>query len=197
MLNIIWLVMLFSGISFAAWHQRIEVVSQAAITAAQTAVTLSFQLLGIMCLWSGLIRIAEQSGLVNVLLRIVSPAISWLFPSIRQHRTALGAVVLTVCGNLLGLGNASTPLGIKAMQELQKLNPRQEVATPAMCTFMAFCTAGVTLVPITIIALRSAAGSVSPSSLISLTWMASFCALVSALLVDFICRKSRLWERRR
>lgn len=188
MINVVWLVLIAGGILFAAINGKIEVVTQAAIGGAESAVALSFKLIGVMCLWLGIMRIAEKAGIIKIISIILGPVIRFLFPSIPANHPAMGSIVMTISANMMGLGNAATPLGIKAMQELQKLNRGSETASEAMCTLLALCTTGFTLIPATIIALRSAAGSVNPTEIVGTTILVSFTATVMAITVDWICR---------
>jgi spore maturation protein A len=196
MINMIWLVMMASGIFYAGIAGKIEIVTQAAISAAENAVSLSFKLIGIMCLWLGMMKIADKSGLIRLVSRAIGPVIRFLFPSVPVNHPAMGAIIMTISANMMGLGNAATPLGIKAMQELQKLNHNSERASEAMCTLLALCTTGFTLIPATVIALRSAAGSVNPAEIVGTTILVSFTATVIAILVDWFCR-TWLYPRRR
>jgi len=184
MINVIWALLMVIGIIYAGLNGRIEMVTQSAISAAEGAVELSFKLIGVMCLWLGIMKIAELSGIVRLFALLLSPLTRFLFPSVPKNHSAMGAIIMTISANMLGLGNAVTPLGIKAMQELQKLNPQKDTASDAMCTLLALCTTGFTLVPATIIALRSAAGSVNPTEIVGATLMVSFMATVTALIVD-------------
>ncbi len=193
MINVIWLLLMASGIIYAGLHGRIEVVTLSAISAAKSAVELTINLIGVMCLWLGIMKIAELSGLIRVLAYILTPIVGFLFPSVPRNHPAMGAIIMTISANMLGLGNAVTPLGIKAMQELQTLNPKKDTATPAMCTLLALCTTGFTLVPATIIALRSAAGSVNPTEIVGPTLVVSLVATIFVLVVDRICRA--VWKR--
>lgn len=197
MINIIWLLLLVTGIGYAGWQGKIEVVTQGAISAAEGAVGLSFKLIGVMCLWLGIMKIAELAGIVRFISRILSPLICFLFPSVPKNHPAMGAIIMTLSANMLGLGNAVTPLGIKAMQELQQLNKDKEKASDAMCTLLALCTAGFTLVPATIIAIRSAAGSVNPTEIVGATLLVSFGATISVIIADRVCRTYYQVRRRR
>ncbi|VBB07970.1 nucleoside recognition [Lucifera butyrica] len=188
MINLIWLLLMSIGILYAAWHGRMELVTQSAIQAAESAVNLVFKLVGIMCLWLGMMKIAEAAGIVRFLSFLLSPVIRFLFPSVPKKHPAMGAILLTLSANLLGLGNAVTPLGIKSMQELQKLNRSKDTASDAMCTLLALCTTGFTLVPATVIALRSAAGSISPAEIVGPTLIVSLTATVCVILADRFCR---------
>ncbi|HHT28067.1 MAG TPA: hypothetical protein GXZ82_12580, partial [Firmicutes bacterium] len=165
MINRIWLAMLVIGVAVAAFREpgNIKTVTTSVVAGGDEAVRLAYSLIGIMAFWSGMMRLAEDAGLVRQLGKLLSPLTRRLFPSVPAGHPALGAIVLSFSANILGVGNAATPLGIKAMQELQKLNPSREEASDAICTFIAICAAGLTLVPGTLIALRAAAGSQDPT----------------------------------
>jgi spore maturation protein A len=188
MINLIWLLLLVTGIIYAGWQGRIEVVTQGAISGAEGAVGLSLKLVGVMCLWLGIMKIAELSGIIRFISRLLSPIICFLFPSVPKNHPAMGAIIMTLSANMLGLGNAVTPLGIKAMQSLQQLNKNGDTASAAMCTLLALCTAGFTLIPATIIAIRSAAGSVNPTEIVGTTLIVSFMATISVIIADRLCR---------
>lgn len=188
MINLIWLFLMVTGILYAGWQGRIEVVTQGAISAAEGAVILSFKLIGVMCLWLGIMKIAELAGIIRFFSRMLSPLICFLFPSVPKKHPAMGAIIMVLSANMLGLGNAVTPLGIKAMQELQSINREKEKASDAMCTLLALCTAGFTLVPATIIAIRSAAGSINPAEIVGATLIVSLGATISVIIADRLCR---------
>lgn len=194
MIHFIWASLLLGGIGYAAVTGRMEIVTLSMMQAAEEAVVLSFHLIGIMCLWLGLMNLAKQAGLVKVVAFLLAPMMRRIFPGVPDGHPAMGAMVMSISANLLGLGNAATPLGIQAMRELQLLNRKKDSATPDMCTFMAICTTGFTLVPSTAIALRSAAGSQNPAEILGVTLLVSFCSLSVALFVDRICR---FFDRRR
>lgn len=188
MINLIWMILIASGIIYAGMNGRIEVVTASAINAAKSAVELSINLIGVMCLWLGIMRIAESSGLIKMISYLLQPLVGLLFPSVPKNHPAMGAIIMTLSANMLGLGNAVTPLGIKAMQQLQTLNPKKDTATAAMCTLLALCTTGFTLVPATIIALRSAAGSVNPTEIVGSTLIVSLFATILVLVIDRLCQ---------
>jgi spore maturation protein A len=196
MINLIWLLLLAGGIIYAGLNGKIGLVTPSAITAAENAVALAIKLTGVMCLWLGMMKIAERAGLIRLMSILVGPFIRRLFPGVPPNHPAMGAIVMTVSANMLGLGNAATPLGIKAMQELQKLSRDRETATPAMCTLLALCTTGVTLVPATVIALRAAAGSADPAETVGATLVVSLAAAGAALTADRICRAVFAGRRR-
>lgn len=188
MINLIWAAFLLTGIIYAALNGKIDIITNSVITAAQSSVTLSFKLIGVMCFWLGLMKIAEKAGIVRFLTKILQPMMKLIFRNIPEDHPAMGSIIMTISANMLGLGNAVTPLGIKAMQEMQTLNSNKEVATPAMCTFLAICTTGFTIVPATVIALRAAAGSVSPAEVVGVTIIVSLFTVVMVLIFDFFCR---------
>lgn len=197
MINFIWGLMIVSGCLYAALNGRIAVVNACIIQAAEQGTTLAFKLLGIMCWWLGLLKVAQAAGLTRLLTKILLPALLPLFSSVPKNHPAMEAVALTVSANLLGLGNAVTPLGLKAMRELQSLNNGGNRATPAMCTFLALCTTGFTIVPSTVIGLRAAAQSQSPEIVVGAIIMTSLLATLAALLLDGCCRLAvRLAGRR-
>ena len=134
-------------------------LTDAALGAAKSAVELCIVLIGLMALWLGMLNVARDAGMVDALARALRPAMRWLFPDVPDGHPAQGAMLMNMSANILGLGNAATPFGLKAMREFQTLNPTRETATNAMATFLAINTSSVTLVPFTIIGLRVAAGS--------------------------------------
>ena len=188
MINVIWLLLLVIGTLYAGAQGRIDIVTQSAISGAEGAVALSLKLIGVMCLWLGIMKIAELAGIIRFISRLLSPIICFLFPSVPKNHPAMGAIIMTLSANLLGLGNAVTPLGIKAMQALQQLNGKKDTASDAMCTLLGLCTAGFTLIPATIIAIRSAAGSQNPTEIVGSTLLVSFLATVSVVIADRACR---------
>ena len=189
MLNGIWAVLFLGGIAVAMATGRTEVVSRAALEAAQDAVTLAVELIGVMALWLGVLRIAEEAGLVGLLAWAFRPILRFLFPSVPSGHPALGAILMNLAANFLGLGNAATPFGLKAMKELQELNPRPQEASEAMCTFLALNTSCITLIPATVIAIRAAAGSADPAEIIAPTVLATAFATVVSVTADQIFRR--------
>ena len=159
-----------------------EKLSKAILESAGSSVELAFSLIGVMTLFLGLMKVAEEGGLLVMIARLIRPLMKWLFPELPPNHPATGAMVLNFSANLMGLGNAATPFGIRAMQELEKLNPCPGTATNAMVLFVAINTAGITLVPTGVIALRAAAGSVNPAGILPTTLFASSCATLFAVL---------------
>lgn len=184
MVNWIWMGMIVISVLFGAINGRMEQVAEAAFGGAQTGVTVCLGLISILVFWMGLMRNAEDAGLVRKLSRIMAPVVRRLFPDVPADHPAMGYILSNMSANLLGLGNAATPMGIKAMQELQTLNPDKTVATPAMCTLLALNTASITLVPTTIIAIRMNFGSLHPADIVAPTLLATILSTGAAILVD-------------
>lgn len=189
MLNFIWLGLILISIAVAAFNGRMEVISQASFEGAKSGLTVCVGLLSVLMFWMGLMKIAEKSGLLHFVSKFLSPVVRFLFPDVPKDHPALGYIISNMSANLLGLGNAATPMGLKAMEELQKLNPNKQVASPAMCTLLAINTASITLIPTTIIAIRMQYGSERPFEIVGTTLMASFIATVVALILDRFYRR--------
>ncbi len=182
MLNYIWIGLLMIGFAFGIVNGRLDDVTKAAMDSSQTAITVCIGLLGVMCLWTGLMKIAEKSGLIRIIGRAVRPVLRFLFPEIPKDHPALGAIVMNLVANFLGLGNAATPLGLKAMKELQSINKDKKTATNAMCMFLVLNTAAIQLIPANIIALRTSEGSKKPAEIIVCIWIASVCATIMGII---------------
>jgi spore maturation protein A len=135
-------------------------------------------LIGIMALWLGVMKVAEDAGLIKIIARALNPITRRLFPEVPADHPAIGSMVMNISANMLGLGNAATPFGLKAMEELDKLNPTKGTATNSMVTFLAINTAGMTLIPATAIAVRAASGSANPAVIIGTSIFGAFCAVV-------------------
>ncbi len=196
MVNYIWMAMMVIGVLVAAINGHVEVVTKAALEGAQVAVKTSLDLIAIITFWLGIMKLAEAAGLVQALARLVQPITRFLFPSVPKEHPAMGAIVMNLSANILGLGNASTPMGLIAMQELQKLNrgnPKE--ATDAMCTFLALNTSCITLIPTTIIGIRLIYGSADPTEIVGTTIFATAMGMTAAICMDRLLRY--LYYRRR
>ncbi len=206
MINVIWFVLLAGGVVMAGfqcfglditaghltWHPSVAPLNnltKSMFQAAKDAVTLSFGLIGIMALWLGLMRIAEESGLVQAFARILRPIMIRLFPDVPEDHPAMGAMVMNIAANVLGLGNAATPLGLKAMQELQKLNPVKDTATNAMVMFLAINTSSVTLIPATTIGILASANSTNPAGIIGPVIVATSISTTVAIITTKMLQK--------
>ena len=189
MLNYIWFGMMLIGVVVGAMTGNIDAVTQAAIDMAKVAVNLAIGLIGIMALWLGIMKIAEESGLIRIIAKGLRPITIRLFPDVPEDHPAIGSVVLNMSANILGLGNAATPLGLKAMEELQELNPSKETATNAMAMFLALNTSSVQLIlPATVVALMGSFSSQIFITTIVATTMSSIAAVVA---VKFLEKRNR------
>jgi spore maturation protein A len=182
MLNYIWFGLMAIAFVVAAFNGTAEAVTKGAVESASSAVQIAIGLIGIMTLWLGMMRVAEAAGLVSLVGRALTPLLRWLFPGVPPGHPAAGAIVLALAANLLGLNNAATPLGIKAMEELQTLNPDKDTATNPMVTFMAVTTSGVQLIPATMIGVLAAAGSSNPTVIIAPTILSTFAGTIAAVI---------------
>ena len=177
----IWTFLVAAAVVAAAAYGRMPELTAAALSSAKDAVSLAIGLAGAMALWLGLVRVAEEAGLVRAVARVARPLMRRLFPEVPPDHPAMGAMIMNVSANVLGLGNAATPFGVKAMQELETLNPRPGTATDAQALFCAINTASVQLIPASVIALRVAAGSRAPGEIIGATIAASLCGAAAAI----------------
>lgn len=190
LVNFIWLFFIAAGFAVAAFQGNVEAVTAAVFDGAKTGVTVCFGLISVLVFWMGIMRIAEDAGILVKLARVLRPVVRVLFPGVPKDHPAVGYIMSNMSANILGLGNAATPMGIKAMQELQKLNPDKEKATPAMCTLLAINTSSITLIPTTMIAIRMNFGSANPAEIVGTTLLATAVATAVAIAADW-------WYRRR
>lgn len=184
MLGKIWFGLIAFGTAYAAVHSGADAVTTGTLNAARLAVETSLGLVGVMCLWLGLLKIAEQAGLVKALSGLLGPVVRRLFPDVPNGHPALASICLNIAANILGMGSAATPIGLKAMQELQELNRDPAEATRPMCTLVVLNTTGFTLVPASVVALRASVGSASPAATVGATMVAAFLATAAGLLLD-------------
>lgn len=161
---------------------KIKAVTKAAIEYADVAVTISLGLIGVMALWLGIMKVGEAAGLLELLTKAMTPITKQLFPDVPPNHPAVGAMIMNMAANMLGLNNAATPLGLKAMEELNKINPKAGTATNAMCTFLVINTAGLTLIPATAIAIRAGLGSADPGIIIGTSIFGAGCATTAGLI---------------
>jgi len=195
MLNYFWVGLILISIIFGAINGKITDVTTAAFDAAAAAVKLALGLIGIMALWLGLMKIAEKSGIIRLLAKVIKPLTRWLFPEIPPDHPAIGSMLMNILANWLGLANAATPLGLKAMQELQDVNPQKDTASNAMVLFMALNTATICFIPATMIALRAASGAENPTEIIAPTILASICATIVAVTVAKFLSKLPMFNK--
>ena len=189
MLNYIWFGLIFISVVVGTITGRIDDVTEAAIAMSKTSVEIAIGLVGIMALWLGTMRIAEESGLIQIIARALRPITIRLFPDVPSDHPAIGSIVLNMAANMLGLGNAATPMGLKAMKELQELNQQKDTATDAMCTFLAINTSSVQIIlPATVVGLMGAASNQIFITTIIATGLSTVAAIVS---VKFLSKMKR------
>ena len=184
MVNVIWVALLLIGLVFAAINGTIKDVNEAMFQGTKEAVTISIGLISVLVFWLGLMKIAEQSGLLSFFARFFRPIAKKIFPEVPPDHPALGYILSNMIANMFGLGNAATPLGIKAMEQLKQLNGRTDEPSRSMITFVALNTASITLIPATVISIRMTYQSASPGEIIGTTFVASLIATISAIMID-------------
>ena len=189
MLNYIWFGMMAIAVAAGIYNGKIDAVTEAAIDMAKVSVEIAIGLIGIMALWLGIMKIAEASGLIRIIAKLLKPITIRLFPDVPADHPAIGSIVLNMSANILGLGNAATPLGLKAMEELQELNEKKDTATNAMVMFLAINTSSVQLIlPATVVALMGA----TASEIFITTILATTCSTIAAIgAVKFLERRKR------
>lgn len=185
MLNYLWSGMIILAFITAIFTNNLEVTVKALAENAKNSVDLSLSLMGMMCFWCGIMEIAKETGAVSKLTKILKPLFKKIFKDIPDGHPAEDAIFMNISANILGIGNASTPLGLKAMNEMQKLNSNKQIATHDMCMFVVLNTASLQLIPASIIALRSANNAQNPTDVIPYILIASF---VSCIFVIIMCK---------
>ena len=176
MLNVIWPIFIIISFIYALITGNVEKVSNGIFDSASSAVELTLTFFGTICLWNGIMSIAKKTTLMSKLTKILQPAIKFLFPELKHNEQAKEEISMNVVANLLGLGNAATPLGLKAMENMQKENPKKDTLTNSMAMFIVLNTASLQLIPTNVIAIRSSLGSIAPSSIILQVWVATIIA---------------------
>ena len=189
MINYIWASMLILSFIFSIAKGNLNDVNNALLDGATSAVQMAIGILGMMCFWSGLLEIAKRAGLTEKLSKILRPLMKLLFPELKENSPAIGAMLMNMVANFLGLSNAATPLGLKAMKELDKENKQRKKASHSMCLFVVINTASITLIPTTVIALRAANGSKDPFSVIVPVWICSVVSVTVGIVISKILAK--------
>ena len=189
MINYIWFIMIFFGILVGLFTGNGEVISKAIINSADSTVSMIIGLVGLMCFWCGVMKVAEKSGFTNKLAKVLRPILRIIFKEAAKDEKALGAIVMNITANMMGLGNAATPFGIKAMQEMDRLNKEKGVASNDMSLFLVLNAACIQLVPSTVISIRAAVGSSNPGAIILPAVLAStFAAITGVVLCKLLQR---------
>lgn len=191
MVSIIWGIFIVIGVFFSLFTGQVESLNTQIFAGASDGINLLLEMLPLLVLWTGVMKIAEDSGILQKFSKLVLPVLHKLFPSLKKDDPALGYIASNIAANALGLGSAATPFGLKAMEELQKNNPKKDTATEAMITFLILNTGGVTIVPTTVIALRLSHGSANPAEIIITSILATACSSISGLLLDYFIRRRK------
>lgn len=192
MLNYIWLGLVLLAVIIGGYNGALDQVTKNGFDMAKVAVMeIALPLSAIMTIWLGIMRLAEKSGLVQILARAMRPVMRWLFPEVPVEHPAMGAMLMNMAANMLGLNNAATPLGLRAMLHLQKLNPHPGTATNAMCMFLTINTSSIQLIPATAVAILAAAGSANPTAIVGTAFLATLCSTAAGITFAKIFEKFR------
>lgn len=191
-MNYIFFGLVTISIIVGIFNHTISDVVNAMLSACNLAVKISFSLIGIMAFWLGIMRIAEKSGLVQILSKFLNPIAKVLFSDVKNDSPAIGDITMSVAANALGLTNAATPIGLKVMKELQEDNPKKDVATDSMCMFLGMNTAGFQIIPATVIAVLVGVGATNPSEVILPTLIVTTLSFLTAIVTALILKK--LWR---
>ncbi len=197
MINAVWMFLVGFGIITAAFNGKTMLISDIIFTSAAKAVEFSFGLAGMIAFWTGILKIAEASRITEMIARLFQPLFRQLFPMLRLQKKALGLISMTMAANLLGLGNVATPLGLKAMAELTELNPEPKRASNDICTFMTIIFGGLSVIPTTLIAIRSQAGSTNPALVLIPVFVITLAATLAGLTFNFLALHWSAWLTRK
>ena len=189
MLNKIWPAFLIISFIYAILNGNIEEFNNSIFTSCAQTVDLILKLFGTMCLWNGLMKIVQETSLMKKLTKFISPLMKILFPKMKKEDKEYKEITINIIANLLGIGNAATPLGLKAMQTMQEKNPQKDKITDSMAMFIVLNTASIQLIPSTVIAVRASLGSVNPSQIIVPVWIATIAADVAGIVASKILMK--------
>lgn len=186
MINIIWIILIVTGIVYGILTNNVEVINNTIIDSTKVSLDMLIKIFPVLALWMGLTKIAEKSGLLNKLSLKLSPLLTKLFPEIPEGHESLGLMSSNMISNLFGLGSAATPFGLKAMSSLQELNKKKDTASRSMITFLVINTSGLTIIPTTIISLRMMYNSTNPTIIVFACILSTICATIGGIIVDRI-----------
>lgn len=189
MINVIWFVILTFGLGFGLITGKGDIVSKSVVTTAGSTVEFIIKLAGLMCIWCGIMKIAEQSGLTDKLAKLLRPLLKHIFKEASKDEKAMGAIVMNLTANMMGLSNAATPFGIKAMEEMDRLNKDKGIASNDMALFLVLNAACIQLVPTTVLSIRAATGSANPGAIIIPAIFATATAAVMGVIFAKILQK--------
>lgn len=181
MLNVIWPIFIIISYIYAVFSGNIEEVNTEIFNSVNEAISLSINLLGVMCLWCGIMKIAQSTSLITKFTKLINPIINWLFPEIKNNKIAKEQISMNIAANILGIGNASTPLGLKAMETLQKENRKKNTLSNSMAMLIVLNTASLQIIPTTVIAIRVSLNSENPTAVIVPVWIATVCAAIAGI----------------
>lgn len=183
MLNLVWSIFIIISFSYAIFSGNLQNLNSSIFDSVESAVNLSITMLGTMCLWSGIINVATNTNIIKVMSKLLRPIIRFLFPEIKENQKAQNEISMNMIANILGLGNAATPLGLRAMETLQKENKNKQELSNSMIMLIVINTASIQIIPTTIIAIRSSLGAENPTSIIVPVWIATICAAIVGVTV--------------
>ena len=181
MLNIVWPIFIIISFAYAIFSGNVDKLNESIFSSTSESVNLCISLLGTICLWNGIMQIANKTSIIDRLTNLLKPAMNFLFPELKQEKEIQKEISLNVIANILGLGNAATPLGLKAMKSMQKKNPKKDTLTNSMITFIVLNTASLQIIPTTVIAIRSSMNSKNPTSIVFPVWIATICAAIAGI----------------
>lgn len=182
MLNIIWPIFIIISFGYAIFSGNLENLNDSIFSSTSDSVNLCISLLGTICLWNGIMQIANKTTVIEKLTKTLKPLIKLLFPDINENSTVYKEISMNMVANILGLGNAATPLGLKAMKSMQKENKKKDTLTDSMITFIVLNTASLQIIPTTVIAIRSSMGSNNPTSIVFPVWISTICAATAGII---------------
>lgn len=192
MLNLIWPIMLVVSIIYSILIGNVDSINNAIFESTKKTVELTLTLLGTICLWNGIVEIAGKTKLMNILTKMLSPLVNFLFPESKNDKKIKNDISMNIVANMLGIGNAATPLGLRAMQGMQNKNKDKNRLTDDMATFIILNTASIQIIPTTVIAIRMSLGSSEPTKIIFAVWFSTICAAIVGITVTKLCIKFKL-----
>lgn len=189
MLNVIWPIFIIASVIYGVFAGRMDAVTNSIFESAESAVQLTITFFGTLCLWNGIMQIASKTTMIEKIAKLLSPLMRFLFKEIKKEDKAYKEISMNIVANIMGLGNAATPLGLKAMKTLQKDNPNKKVLTNSMAMLIVINTASLQIIPTTVIAIRSSLGSENPTSIIVGVWVATIAAFITVVITTKILSK--------
>lgn len=189
MLNIVWPIFIIISFSYAIFSGNLENLNSSVFKSTEDAINLTLSLLGTICLWNGVMQVASKTSIIDKMMKLLNPIIKVLFPEIKNNKKIKKEISMNMIANILGLGNAATPLGLKAMKSMQKENNKKDILSDSMMMFIVINTASIQIIPTTVIAIRNSLGSNNPTSIVFPVWIATICAAIAAVLATKILIK--------